>query len=186
MTITTLSKMVRQDKELITLAQTDKTQFAALYTKYRPKIFNYFFYRLGHNVEVAEEMTQETFLRAFKALDSFVIHDFSYLAYLTRIAHNLLVNYYRTPHEIASDTIEDTRTVVMNDVVEKLDAETLWKDIAQDFTSAESQAMLLFYYKNLSVTMIAEKMHKTANAVKLLLSHARRKVRDHSDILQFV
>jgi RNA polymerase sigma-70 factor (ECF subfamily) len=181
MSDSTLSKTVQQDKELVISAQADKTQFTALYNKYRAKIFNYFFYRLGHNEEAAEEMTQETFLKAFKSLSSFVFQDYSYFSYLSRIAHNLLVNYYRSPHEVPTDMIEDTRTVEITDVIEKMDAETCWKDIAKNFTTSERKAMLLFYYRNLPVKTIAEKMHKTPNAVKLLLSHARKKVRTNTD-----
>ena len=173
------------DKELVLSAQHDKTQFAALYTKYRTKIFNYFFYRLGHNEELADEMTQETFLKAFKSLSSFVVQEYSYLSYLSRIAHNLLVNYYRAPHDIPTDTVEDTRTVEITNVEKKLDAETLWKDLAKNFTQSERQAMLMFYYRDLSVKTIAEKLHKSANAIKLLLSHARKKVRTHSPEIQY-
>jgi hypothetical protein len=71
--ISSLSK----DKELIENAQHNHAQFQKLYTKYWEKIFKYFFYRLSRNEELAEEMTQETFLKAFKSLDTFIA-DFAY------------------------------------------------------------------------------------------------------------
>lgn len=183
---TQLFSITQPDKELVEAAQADKTQFETLYHKYQGKIFNYFFFRVGHDRELAEEMTQETFLKAFKSLPTFMVQGFSYFCYLSRIAHNLLVNYYRAPHVIVTDEIEDKRTVELDGVVEKIDSEKLWNDIAKNFTHAERHAMMLFYYRNLPVKDIAEEMHRSPNAIKLLLSHARKKIRTQSDLPDFL
>jgi len=44
--------------------------FSQIYRTYRNHIFNYF-YRTLHNSHIAEELTHDTFLKAFRSLNSF-------------------------------------------------------------------------------------------------------------------
>ena len=48
-----------------------KLKFIKYYLKYRDKIYNYFLYRLNFDREVAEDLTSEAFLRAFKKFADF-------------------------------------------------------------------------------------------------------------------
>lgn len=166
------------DAVLVKSAQDNPERFDILYKKYRDKIFSYFFYRVGRNCDTAEELTQETFLRAFKAFSHFTIQNCSYLTYLLRIAHNLLVNHYRSSKLVLLENINDLRTTTMDEQIEaKVEAEKVWKGIDNNLTKAERKAMYLKYRKDWAVKEIAQTMQRSTNAVKLLLSHARKKIR---------
>ncbi len=45
--------------------------FIKKYKKYKDKIYNYFWYRVNFNEEIAEDLCSEAFLRAFDKFDVF-------------------------------------------------------------------------------------------------------------------
>lgn len=171
--------MKRDDAELVQYAQQDKEQFNVLYTKYIDKIYNYFWYRVGHDRDVAEDLAQETFVRAYKALPRFKVTGKPYLSYLLSIAHNLLVNYYRSPKPIS---IEATGVDVPEEIWSKIETKdnirSIWRAI-QQLSSNEKDILYLKYQKGYKVREIAEIVGKSENAVKLTLSRVQKKLAAH-------
>lgn len=164
------------DAQLVEAAKKDPERFAALYNKYRDRIYNYLLYRVSKDSRVAEELLQETFARAFHGLSQFKTQDYTYLSYLLVIAHNLLINYYRSPKPIY---VEDMSVFKTSDALEKEEAfgkEDMWNDL-ENLSEAEKTAVLMKYKNDKSIKNIAEEMGKSENAVKLLLSRARKKLR---------
>ena len=169
------------DDTLVSRAQEDSREYEHLYTKYTKKVYTYFWYRVGRDTDVAEDLTQETFYHALRSLDRFETKGYSYLSYLLRIAHNLLVNYYRKPKalplpepgNVPAEYTEDAR-----DIETKSDSLAIW-DAMKDLPINEQNALILFYWDDLSVHEIAAIMGKSENAVKLLLSRGRKKLGKH-------
>jgi len=71
----------------------DPTAFEPLVVKYQDRIFN-LCWRMCGDRQAAEDLTQETFLRAFEGLRQFKGHS-SFFTWLYRIAVNLAVSYRR-------------------------------------------------------------------------------------------
>ena len=71
----------------------DRPAFAALVESYWPRLFRWL-YRLTHDRHAAEDLAQETFLKAFAALDQFRAGS-NFAAWLFRIAHNNFANHCR-------------------------------------------------------------------------------------------
>ncbi len=176
-----LSTKELTDDMLVQRAQEDSHAYEELYTKYSKKIYTYFWFRVGKDREIAEDLTQETFFHAFRSLERFEAQGYSYYSYLLRIAHNLLVNYYRKPKtaslpepaNIPAEFTEDGR-----DIERKSDSLVLWKAM-KDLPINEQNALILFYWDDLSVREIASLMDKSENAIKLLLSRGRKKLALH-------
>jgi len=80
--------MPHVDAQLIAAAQKDPQAFEALYCKYRIKVYQYFWYRVGHDRETAEDLTQVAFLRSFARISLFRNQGYSFLSYLYTVAHN--------------------------------------------------------------------------------------------------
>ncbi len=83
-----------EDSELIKRAKTDKDAFGQLYERYADKIYNYVYYRTG-NVADAEDLTARVFMRAMKHIVNYDDRGVPFSAWLYRIAHNLVANWYR-------------------------------------------------------------------------------------------
>lgn len=82
------------DSELIKRAKTDKDAFGQLYERYADKIYNYVYYRTG-NAADAEDLTARVFMRAMKHIANYDDRGVPFSAWLYRIAHNLVANWYR-------------------------------------------------------------------------------------------
>jgi len=164
------------DKDLIVAAQARSDAYNELYEKYKKKIFDYFFHRVGEE-SIASDLTQDTFLRAFKYLNKFVPSNASYLTYLTKIAHNLLVNHYRKIKPSSLDDILHIANEHDLDIDMILDKEKLWKT-AEELSDIEQDILSMKYKEEMSVREIALILQKSENAVKLHLSRARNKLRE--------
>lgn len=72
-----------------------KLDFAELFREHYPRIYNYFRYRVEPQ-EDAEDLTSMAFERAYAHRERFEAARGTFSAWLFRIAHNALANYYRT------------------------------------------------------------------------------------------
>lgn len=160
------------DRADIFEAQKNGSAFDVLYTKYYKQISLYFFKHLSDHA-LAEDLTQETFLRAFSHLSTFVSSNATYYTYLLRIAHNMLVNQYRQKTSLSLEALD------MPDIPSsyKTDTVFLQESIAQALShlpASQQEMITLFYIQGYSVRDIAQRVGKSENAVKLHLSRARR------------
>jgi RNA polymerase sigma-70 factor (ECF subfamily) len=82
------------DGLLISQAATDPEAFGRLYERYVDRIYNYIYHRVGNQYE-AEDLTARTFQRALHHIGRYVDRGVPFSAWLYRIAHNLVANWYR-------------------------------------------------------------------------------------------
>ena len=83
------------DIQLLTTAQGgDAQSFGELYERYAPRVFRYLYAHLGDRLD-AEDLTEEVFLRVWRTLPSYQEQGVPFLAFLFRVAHNALIDYYR-------------------------------------------------------------------------------------------
>jgi RNA polymerase sigma-70 factor (ECF subfamily) len=94
-----MNKQQTLDAQLLSLAVAgDADAFGDLYERYLDAIYHYVFYRVNGRQE-AEDMTEAIFLRAWQALDTNPPHEAPFRLWLYRIAHNAVVDHYRTRKE---------------------------------------------------------------------------------------
>ncbi|HYF10204.1 MAG TPA: sigma-70 family RNA polymerase sigma factor [Candidatus Paceibacterota bacterium] len=169
-----------EDDSIVQKSKKEPLIYQDLYKKYADKVFNYFWYRTGHDRPLSEDLMQETFLRAFERRETYRTKGYSYLTYLLTIAHNLLVDHYRKPQtvpveELPTDAVPEEIT---EDLERKSDAEALWRAV-QSLPQKSRDTLLMFYQQGMSVRDIAAVTGMSENAVKLNLSRARKKLADH-------
>jgi RNA polymerase sigma-70 factor (ECF subfamily) len=75
--------------------QGDRQAFAVLVERYWDRLYRWL-YHLAHHRHTAEDLAQETFLKAFAHLHRFRAGS-NFQAWLFRIAYNNFVNHWRTP-----------------------------------------------------------------------------------------
>ncbi len=76
----------------------DAVAFGKLYALYLDAIYKYVFYRAGNRVE-AEDLTERVFLKAWEAIGGYEDQGGHFSSWLYRIAHNVVIDYYRTRKE---------------------------------------------------------------------------------------
>ncbi len=164
-----------RDSQLIHNAQKNSEQFAEIYLSYHEAITHYFLKHLSYNQSLAEDLSQETFINAFSHLSKFSSSNASYQTYLLRIAHNILVNHFRKTvfSNIHTTTLE--QIPAPNDQMDIVDKIKLEKSLACLKTD-EREALNLMYSEGYSLREIAQRYEKTENAIKLMVSRARKKL----------
>jgi RNA polymerase sigma-70 factor, ECF subfamily len=132
-----------------------------------------FLRRRGFTAEEADDLTQETLIRAYTHLDGF--RGLSMAAWLHRIAANISVDYLRkqrvstVPLESLPVADEEEDPVTRLDRQERC-ARVL--SVIQDLPECHQRVIRLRYYENRSLAEIAEAVHCTPMAAKLRVFRA--------------
>jgi RNA polymerase sigma-70 factor, ECF subfamily len=98
-----------EERALIARAKLDPEAFGQLYQRYVKRIYNYS-YQFTRNREDAEDLTSRTFYQALRGISAYSDRGLPFQAWLFRIAHNLVVNWYRDQSRhpvIGLDHVED-------------------------------------------------------------------------------
>ncbi len=81
---------------LVDRAKADDPQsFGLLYDRFQPEILRYLTHRT-RDPEAAEDLTQQVFLKAWQAIPRFEQRGVPFKAWLYRMAHNQMVDHFRT------------------------------------------------------------------------------------------
>jgi RNA polymerase sigma-70 factor, ECF subfamily len=73
----------------------DAAAFGELYERYLAHVYRYIAYRTARQ-DVAEDLTSEVFLNAWKTIERFEDRGYTFRAWLLRLAHNEVIDHYRT------------------------------------------------------------------------------------------
>ena len=170
-------------EDLVRRAQQGHSEaFAGLYEAYYDKIYRYVMFKTGDTLE-AEDLTEEVFLRMLESIGSFKWQGYPFTSWLFRIAHNLVIDYYRKSGRQKKTSLDDAMRVVGSDGVDvdrKLDIELSIKEVKDamgGLTQLQQEVLSLRFAGGLSVAETAEAMGKKENAVKALQHAAIKKLR---------
>jgi RNA polymerase sigma-70 factor, ECF subfamily len=159
----------------------ETNQFSFLLNRYSHTIYS-LIARIIPSREDAEELTQDTFLKAFKKLDTFK-GDCSFSTWLFRIAYNTAVSATRKAR-VEFPAIDETMLDrVSDDTAETVFAEDENEELLQKLEAALAQLnveekilITLYYSEDRSVAEIASIMELTGDNVKIKLYRIRKKL----------
>jgi len=161
---------VQDEKKLVERAQHhDQEAFAQLYEEHFDKIYRYVTLKIGNETE-AEDMTQQVFLNALQSISSFKWKGVPFSAWLFRIAHNQVVDYFRSKKRTTVPLDESLASDNNNPQLlteQKLDIEQLILATKQ-LTEAQREVISLRFAGELSIAQVAKAMGKSQGAVKAL------------------
>jgi RNA polymerase sigma-70 factor (ECF subfamily) len=97
---TTVGLVLKADEQVLieSAQQGEREAFAGLVKHYWDRLYRWL-YHLTHDRHLAEDLVQESFLKAFRALASFRAGT-NFQAWLFRIAHNALANQRRGSRKV--------------------------------------------------------------------------------------
>ncbi len=157
--------------EMISRAQNgDKTVLSVLYERYRDSIFRFLYYRVG-NIQVAEDLTSEVFLRMIRAIGGYRSRGVAFDAWLFQIARNQAIDYYRKQEREQNVTLED-EILMSNDGVEKMidgqfNSQRLAKAL-RHLNEAQRDVIVLRFVNEMPISQVAQTLHKSEDSVKAL------------------
>lgn len=165
------------DETLAQRAAHDVEAFAALYQRYADRIYRYFYSRV-HDSHSAEELTGQTFFALVKGISRYRSTT-PFAVYLFTIARHKWVDFLKKPAPISLDVLDHLLPSAFNveDLIErKLEVEGLLRHLLT-LSSARSEVITLRIFGGLSISEIAQVMHKSEGAVSVLLHRALSELR---------
>lgn len=170
------------EARLIAQAKQNPQAFSSLYEQNVDRIYTYLYHRV-QNVQDAEDLTARTFYQALEKLDSYEDRGLPFVAWLYRIAHNLLANWHRergnrsilSLDEATMDAGSGDRPESRLESRERHSA--LWEAIHR--LSADRRDLLIYKFSNrLSNAEIGKLMGRTEGAIKALYFRTLATLRD--------
>lgn len=162
------------ERDLVIAAKVNPEAFGELYEKYVVRIHNYHYRHTSSRTE-AEDLTSRTFYRALRSLQSYRETGAPFQAWLFRIAHNLVVNWYRDHRNrpTVSIDVEDAPRLISTVVSPETwvsTAETQQKllEIIESLPEDRKTLIILKYVDRMSNAEIAEVLGRTEGAIKSL------------------
>ena len=154
---------------------TNELEFAQIEKRLRPRLMLMGREFFGSDTE-AEEVVQETWLRAWNVRDRVELTD----AYILRIARNVCVNMWRG-HRTQVELVDEDSTAItevtpQEEAEERENSEWLASRL-QRLPQAEREVWQMFYDEGLTVDEIAEARGITVGTVRKTISNVRSTLR---------
>jgi len=150
----------------------DQKALAQIYDLYSPELYRYASRFLG-DPAVAEDCVADTFSRFLKAIrDKRGPKDYL-RAYLYRIAHNWVADYYRRAPDVVE--LKDTQTQDENSPEQEADLrmrQAQTRQAIRQLTSTQQQVITLKYLQGMTNEEVAQALRKPVGAVKSLQHRA--------------
>lgn len=155
------------DDVLVSLyLQGNNTAFDVLLNRHKDRLYNYIYF-IVRSRELAEDLFQETFIKAIMTLQQGrYTNDGKFLAWITRIAHNLVIDQFRTERnenlvsndESDVDLLNDAKLVEGN-IENRMVNEQVLKDVRaliDELPDCQREVVFMRYYQDLSFKEIAD------------------------------
>ena len=155
--------------------------YAMLVTKYKAMTFTLALRVVG-NREEAEEVAQDTFVKAYKALDTFKGTS-KFSTWLYRIVYNTSLDYVKKKKRVVLsehiDEINESDIGTMQDAMSYLEAKEkkqMIESALSKLPEEERVLLTLFYFEELSLKEISEIVKISYDNVKIKLHRSRKKL----------
>ena len=146
--------------------------FGKLYSIYLDRIYRYAFYQVKDKM-TAEDITEEVFVKAWKAIDSCKGKGHTFSAWIYRIAHNHIINTFRNMRKCVSMEMENLTELSdpKLEVEMTLDRQELLAVLA-DLPQNQRQVVILKFIEGLDNREIGQIMKKSEGAIRILQMRA--------------
>jgi RNA polymerase sigma-70 factor, ECF subfamily len=160
----------------------DPAAFLQVYERHRDPVFR-FAYRLSGSVELAEDITHDSFLSLMKKPQNFIPSRASLRTYLFSAARNLWLKRLRkvSRESALDDLAEDQLVAVGRQPLGRLLDDELSLKVEEAVSSLpplQRETLVLFEYEGLALSEIASLVGTDIGAVKARLHRARQRLRN--------
>lgn len=169
----------RADTDLIKdILGGDSRAFGELVDRYQSKVYNFVLYTLRHQDD-ADEVTQDTFVKAYRALNTFR-NEAKFSTWLLRIAYYTCLTRLRKVRvnhvDIAAHGFDLDGGNNISQELNLADMKTILATAMGQLSQDEQMIVTLYYYNEQSVKEIVEITGQTESNIKVGLHRCRKKL----------
>lgn len=175
---------INEHKLIARTQQGDRESFNPLVTKYQNHVYT-LIRKQVQDPEIAKNLTQETFLKAFRAINTFR-GDSAFYSWIYRIARNICIDFQRKQQaEQGIDplhTIDERRITATysdpGDILQKQELRQILRDAIAHLPPTRQRVFLLRYAEELPIKDIATHIKRSEGTVKTHLHKAHHQLRE--------
>lgn len=166
-------KLLADDRLVAAYAKGDNSAFDELLLRHQSRVYSYILH-IVKNSDLAEDLFQETFVKAIMTIkQNRYTETGKFSAWISRIAHNLIIDYFRqekSENTVSADE-EDTNLLNRKDLSEDNiedvmiydQIQTDVKRIVDALPESQREVLIMRYYKDMSFKEIAEATNVSIN-----------------------
>ena len=184
--------LLMTDEELVaSYAEGNNSAFEVLLSRHKQSLFSYILY-VVRNRDLADDIFQDMFIKAISTIkQGKYTENGKFRAWITRIAHNLIIDYFRQERnentvsnddyefdlfnnpKLCDDTIEATlvKTQVLDDV----------KKLVEFLPESQREVLNMRYYQDMSFKEIADRTGVSINTALGRMRYAIMNMRKMAD-----
>jgi len=165
----------------------DENAISDLVKKYLKAIYNFVYKQIGDQAQ-AEELTQETFLKAWKKLKSFKQNE-NFKTWLFTIARHTTIDYFRKKKALSfSDLSEENEKMITeklpdpnplpDEILQKIEDKQILNKLLEKLPQNYKEILILHYIEDFDFDEIGKIQKKPLNTIRSQHHRALIKLRD--------
>lgn len=157
-------------------AEGESSAFGLLYDKYHPAIYRFVYLKVSHREE-AEDITHHVFLNAWQNIDTFEDQGLPITSWLYKIAHNKVVDYYRTRRftanidEIPEEILNITQGDGQEQAGQRIAIEKVFEAL-RSLPEDQQNVVIMRFVEELPHKNIAQVLGKSEGTIRVLQHRA--------------
>ena len=192
-------KKLTGDQLVAQYAQGRNEAFDALLSRHQSRVFSYILH-IVKNRDLADDIFQETFVKAIMTIkQGRYTENGKFSAWITRIAHNLIIDYYRQEKSENTVSADDDDVNFLNrkdlcddNIEDKIVVDQIHRDvkrIVDALPDSQREVLVMRYYRNMSFKEIADATNVSINTalgrMRYAILNMRRIAEENNIVLTF-
>jgi RNA polymerase sigma-70 factor (ECF subfamily) len=148
----------------------DREAFGQLYEASLDRVYRYIYFRVTDD-ETAEDLTSKVFLRAWESIPRFKASGSPFIAWLYTIAHNAVIDYYRTRWQTAAlDQIESLPSAdpLPDEQYDTRFTARSLRECLQQLTAPQRDVVTMRLIDGMNTAEIAARLNKTSGEIRAI------------------
>ena len=188
----------KSDEQLISLYVDGKNEaFDELLERHKDRVYMYIYHAVKSE-ELADDIFQDTFVKAIMTIkQGRYVENGHFPAWITRIAHNLIFDYFRQTKAENLQSTDDTDVNILNrkelsdlTIEDNLVTTQIHDDVrrlVKALPDSQREVLVMRYYKNMSFKEIADTTGVSINTalgrMRYAILNMRRLAEEHNIVL---
>jgi RNA polymerase sigma-70 factor (ECF subfamily) len=154
------------------VSQGDIEAFHTLYETHLDTVYRYVYYKVG-NGQLAEDLTQHIFLKAWEAIHRYQWRELPFQHWLLRLARNAVIDHYRSTKptnasllEPISDGVDPEATLAQSETVQTL------QQAVRQLPDEQREVIVLRFIEQMPHAEVARHLGKSAATVRVIQHRA--------------
>jgi len=165
----------------------DSKWFSMIYEDTMPRIYRYYYYKTMQR-ELSEDLTSEVFIRVYRNLRKTRLNGKTFISWIYRIAHNLLIDHFRKnikmnqpleefldPIQVSDEEILKKESSYLNKELDLEKPELI--SAVNKLTGLQKDAVILRFLEDMDYDTIARILGKNKGTVRGIIFRAMERIR---------